>query len=73
MPALGYFVVGGGLTFGQTQYELGSSGENLLKMGLLEAQFDNESRLFEEPAPVSELHYSPGTSFFGTLSVSFFF
>ncbi|MEM6335232.1 MAG: TonB-dependent receptor [Bacteroidota bacterium] len=35
--------------------------ENLLDVDWNEAQFDTESRLSFEPAPVSELHFTPGT------------
>jgi len=73
VTALGYFVVDGGVTFTQRKYELGLSFENLLNVDWNEAQFDTESRLFDEPAPVSELHYTPGTPFFIKGSVSFFF
>jgi outer membrane receptor protein involved in Fe transport len=34
--------------------------ENLLNAAWNEAQFDTESRLYNEPAPLSELHFTPG-------------
>ena len=34
--------------------------ENILNIEWNEAQFDTESRLFDETEPVSELHYTPG-------------
>jgi outer membrane receptor protein involved in Fe transport len=37
--------------------------ENLFNITWNEAQFDTESRLFHEPAPVSELHFTPGNPF----------
>jgi hypothetical protein len=37
--------------------------ENLVNIEWNEAQFDTESRLFFEPSPVSELHYTPGNPF----------
>ena len=73
VTALGYFLLDGGVTFTKRKYELGLSFENLLNVDWNEAQFDTESRLFNEPAPVSELHYTPGTPFFIKGSVSFFF
>lgn len=73
VTALGYIVLDGGVTFTQRKYELGLSFENLLNVDWNEAQFDTESRLFNEPAPVSELHYTPGTPFFLKGSVAFFF
>ncbi len=73
VTALGYFIVDGGVTFTKRKYELGLSFENLLNVDWNEAQFDTESRLFDEPEPVSELHYTPGTPFFVKGSISFFF
>ncbi len=37
--------------------------ENLFNVEWNEAQFDTESRLYDEPVPVSELHYTPGNPF----------
>lgn len=73
VTALGYVVLDGGLTFTRKKYELGLSFENLLNVDWNEAQFDTESRLFNEVAPVSELHYTPGTPFFVKAVVSFHF
>lgn len=47
----------------------GSLGKQPSVCGLLnsewnQAQFDTESRLPNEPEPVSELHFTPGTPFF---------
>ncbi len=73
VTALGYFVIDGGMTYTQKKYELGLSVENLFNVDWNEAQFDTESRLFNEKEPISELHYTPGTPFFIKGSVSFFF
>ncbi len=73
VTALGYFLVDGGLTYTRKKYELGLSFENLLNIDWNEAQFDTESQLYNEAAPVSELHYTPGTPFYIRGSVSFFF
>lgn len=73
VTALGYFLVDGGMTYTRKKYELGLSFENLLNIDWNEAQFDTESRLYNEAAPVSELHYTPGTPFYIKGSVSFFF
>mgnify|MGYP000240577388 CR=1 FL=1 len=37
--------------------------ENILNMEWNEAQFDTESRLFDETKSVSELHYTTGNPF----------
>ena len=59
--AKGYLVIDGGISFVQSGYRISLSGENLLNTLWNEAQFDTESRLAGEPAPVSELHFTPGT------------
>lgn len=73
VTALGYFLLDGGITYTQRKFELGLSFENLLNVDWNEAQFDTESRLFDEAAPVSELHYTPGTPFYVKGSVAVFF
>jgi len=47
--------------------------ENILNREWNEAQFDTESRLFDETEPVSELHYTPGNPFNVQLGLSFEF
>ncbi len=42
-------------------FKIGLSVENILDVNWNEAQFDTESRLRNEPAPISELHFTPGT------------
>ena len=73
VTALGYFLLDGGLTYSTKQSEFAISLENILNVEWNEAQFDTESRLFDEPEPVSELHYTPGTPFFIKGSATFFF
>lgn len=73
VTALGYFLLDGGITYTHRTFELGLSFENLLNVDWNEAQFDTESRLYNELQPVSELHFTPGTPFFLKGSVSFFF
>jgi hypothetical protein len=73
VTARGYFLLDGGLTYTARKLELGLSFENILDVEWNEAQFDTESRLFDEPLPVTELHYTPGTPFFVKGSVSVFF
>jgi hypothetical protein len=73
VTALGYYVVDGGITYTRRKFELGLSFENLFNIDWNEAQFDTESRLFDEAEPVSELHYTPGTPFFVKGGVTFFF
>jgi outer membrane receptor protein involved in Fe transport len=47
--------------------------ENILNMEWNEAQFDTESRLFDETEPVSELHYTPGNPFNVQLGLAYEF
>ncbi|MDX2302271.1 MAG: TonB-dependent receptor [Microscillaceae bacterium] len=71
--AEGYFLMDAVLRFTRPRYQIGFTVENLLNRDWKEAQFDTESRLFEEAEPVSEIHFTPGTPFFLRGSVSFFF
>lgn len=73
VTALGYTLLDGGLTYTARKAEFGLSFENILNVDWNEAQFDTESRLFNEPNSVSELHYTPGTPFFAKVSATFFF
>ncbi len=73
VTALGYTILDGGITYSAKKYEFGISLENILNVAWNEAQFDTESRLFDELTSVSELHYTPGTPFFAKASATFFF
>ena len=71
--AEGYFVNDAVINYTTKNYALGIEVQNLFNVDWNEAQFDTESRLLDEPAPVSELHFTPGTPFFAKGSVSLFF
>jgi hypothetical protein len=73
VQAKGYFLLDAVATYSWKKFKLGISAENLLNREWNEAQFDTLSRLNTESAPVSELHYTPGTPFFikSSLAVSF--
>ncbi len=71
--AEGYMLLDAVLEYRQPKYALGLSVENILNQDWREAQFDTESRLFNEPDPVSEIHFTPGTPFFARLSFTYFF
>ncbi|MCC6279220.1 MAG: TonB-dependent receptor [Saprospiraceae bacterium] len=73
VTAQGYTLLDGGITYTARKCEFGLSFENILNVDWNEAQFDTESRLFDEPEAVSELHYTPGTPFFVKGSATFFF
>lgn len=71
--AKGYFVADAALNFSRKKWEAGLSIQNLFDARWKETQFDTESRLFNESAPVSEIHFTPGTPFFARLSFTLFF
>lgn len=73
VTALGYFLMDMGLTYSANKFEFGLSVENLFNVEWNEAQFDTESRLFDEAESVSELHYTPGTPLFIKGSATFLF
>jgi outer membrane receptor protein involved in Fe transport len=49
------------------------SVENIFNIDWNEAQFATESRLFNESAPVDELHFTPGTPLVLKASITFLF
>ena len=69
----GYFVWDGTLNYTSKNWELGISVQNIFNVKWKETQFDTESRLYNETSPVSEIHFTPGTPFFGKLSYTYFF
>ena len=71
--AKGYFVWDGTLNYTSKNWELGISVQNIFNVKWKETQFDTESRLYNETSPVSEIHFTPGTPFFGKLSYTYFF
>jgi hypothetical protein len=73
VTAWGYTVADMVINYTKQKYEVGFTIENLFNTEWNEAQFDTESRLYNEPQPVSELHFTPGTPFFIKARVSFFF
>jgi outer membrane cobalamin receptor len=71
--AKGYFLVDASVNYTKPRYEIGLALENIFNIKWNEAQFATESRLMNEPAPVTELHYTPGTPFFIRVKLSVFF
>ena len=71
--AIGYFVNDFVLNFTQKKYEIGLSINNIFNVKWKETQFDTESRLKNEAAPVEEIHFTPGTKFAAKLALSIFF
>lgn len=71
--ANGYFITDAFVGYTRKKYEIGLAIQNIFDVRWKETQFDTESRLYSEPAPVSEIHFTPGTPFFGKLSFTYNF
>lgn len=69
----GYFLLDAVAGWRFKNIELNLSAQNLTNVAWKEAQFDTESRLQFEPAPVSEIHFTPGTPFFLKGGIAFHF
>ncbi len=64
LTATGYFITDAVVQYTFKNYTIGLSAENVTNRQWKEAQFATESRLQGENAPVTEIHYTPGTPFF---------
>ena len=73
LTAKGYFVNDFVLNYTRQKYEIGFTLNNIFNVKWKETQFDTESRLKNEPAPVDEIHFTPGTKFAAKLYLSVFF
>jgi len=73
VTARGYTVFDATLNWTKPHYEFGLQAQNLFNTNWNEAQFDTETRLRGEAAPVSELCFTPGTPFFLKLTVAYRF
>jgi hypothetical protein len=71
--AKGYLLTDAVVNYTRQKFEVGLSAENIFNVKWNEAQFDTASRLFDEPEPVSEIHFTPGTPLFLKARMSFFF
>jgi len=71
--AKGYALMDAVINFTRPRYEIGFQAQNLLNSIWNEAQFATESRLKTEPAPVTEIHFTPGTPFTFKFTAAFKF
>lgn len=71
--AKGYVVTDAAVNYTKKKWEAGVAVQNLFDVKWKETQFDTESRLQGEPAPVSEIHFTPGTPFFVKANFTVFF
>jgi Outer membrane receptor proteins, mostly Fe transport len=71
--AEGYFVTDATLNYSLKNWTFGLIVENLFDTEWNETQFATESRLFNEPTAVEEIHFTPGTPFYlrGKVTVTF--
>ncbi len=71
--AEGYTVVDFNVNYALKNWSVGLIVENLLDTKWNETQFATESRLFNEPSSVEEIHFTPGSPFYlrGKISVKF--
>lgn len=73
VKAKGYFICDAAINYTRKKWEAGISIQNIFNNRWKETQFDTESRLQNEPAPVNEIHFTPGTPFFARVGMSLFF
>jgi outer membrane cobalamin receptor len=71
--AKGYFLLDASVNYTQPKYEIGLAVENIFNVQWNEAQFATTSRLLNEPAPVTELNFTPGTPIFARAKLAIFF
>ncbi len=71
--AKGYFLVDAAVNYTAKKYEIAFSVENIFNVNWNEAQFATESRLMNEPAAITELHFTPGTPLFAKIKLAVFF
>ncbi|RXG31904.1 TonB-dependent receptor [Leeuwenhoekiella marinoflava] len=64
ITAEGYLVTDFNVNYTLKNWTLGVIVENLFDTAWNETQFATETRLFNEPAPVEEIHFTPGTPFY---------
>jgi len=71
--AEGYFITDLNIGYQFKNLSVGIDVENLFDVDWNEAQFATESRLFNEPQPIEEIHFTPGTPFYIKGSVKYEF
>ena len=71
--ARGFFVTDLNAGYQFNNFDFGISIENLFDVEWNETQFATESRLFDEPESVEEIHFTPGTPFFIKGSIRYLF
>jgi hypothetical protein len=70
--AKGYCVTDAAINYTKKRWEAGLAIQNLFDVKWKETQFDTESRLQNEPAAVSGIHFTPGSPFFARVNFTLF-
>jgi outer membrane receptor for ferrienterochelin and colicin len=73
LTADGYYVTDLKVNYTRKRYELGLSIENLLNTKWNEFEAEEVTQLRNEPAPVDQMSFTPGSPFFAKVRVAFFF
>lgn len=73
LVAKGYFVTDLTAFYTKKKFEVGIEIQNLFNVSWREEQFEANSRLKNEPAPVDDINYTSGTPFFAKLVFAIFF
>jgi len=73
VTASGYFIGNMLIAYRYLGFRVFAQVENLLNQEWNEAQFDTESRLYNETLPVSEIHFTPGNPINFQVGISFEF
>jgi len=71
--AKGYFITDLNMGYQFRKLSFGINIENLFNTDWNEAQFATESRLLNEPEPIEEIHFTPGTPFYIKANVKYEF
>ncbi|MEO6001454.1 MAG: TonB-dependent receptor plug domain-containing protein [Chitinophagaceae bacterium] len=73
LTAEGYFITDAVVNFTKPKYEIGLVINNIFNTKWKETQFDTETRLRNEPLPVDEICFTPGTPFAAKISFAYLF
>jgi outer membrane receptor protein involved in Fe transport len=68
LTATGYFITDAVINYTKPNYEIGLTINNIFNTRWKETQFDTETHLKNEPSPVNEICFTPGTPFAAKLS-----
>jgi hypothetical protein len=73
LVAQGYFLNDIAVNYTRKHYEIGLEIQNLFNARWRDAQYEVESRLKNETAPVDDISFTPGMTFFAKLKLAVFF